>query len=864
MLQLKNYQKDSIEYVGEFLSEALIQCAEHAFIEKKQVLGKWQPTYNTHGLGDIPYFCLRIPTGGGKTLVAAHLIRNVAHDYLLKSNMFVLWLVPTSAILNQTLSSLRNPRHPYREAIEDYFGNNVEVYAITEIESIKPDILENDVCIVVGTIQSFRIGSKDGRVVYDHWEAFEQHFTDLKDIPEHLDKDNDGNLKFSFANVCSMHKPLVIMDEAHNARTKLSFETFRRLSPSCIIELTATPDISSDTGSNVLLSVTALQLKAEDMIKLPIILTEHQSWQAAVSGTVITRRRLQEESAHEDEYIRPLALYQAQHKDQQITYQMILDYLMEQEDIPRGRIAIATGEVRELDGVDLFSPDCEIEHIITVEALKEGWDCSFAYVFCSVTDRSSQKDVEQILGRVLRMPYATKRKQALLNYAYAHVSSSVFAESAKTLQDTLVDKLGFEDFEAKEAVKQISSNSGNEDQMDLFTPERITKIEVLEIDVSKLDDRVKANIEIKSTSNGQEITIKTELDAEIEKQLLQAVPQTQRNTLSNNLARIKAQSNDLGRIIRAKIDTIKVPQLMFVEDEYIAYLDNDDFLEYGQWDINRFPADLPEFAIVKEDSTWNIDVDTKSKVMIRPDKSKDQVLILPHIDELSFGELVIWLDKNITHKDIPQVKALKFINDTLENLLNSRGMNLGDLILVKFVLAKAIEMRINQYRDMARKDGFQALISETNENLIVEFKYSYEFNSDPVSYPVSQVYESGRYSFNKHFYNVISDMNTEEAECALQLDTHPKVKHWIRNLERKPTCAFWLPTSTDRFYPDFVAELTDGRLLVVEYKGEQLRTSDDTKEKALVGKVWEKQSKGKCLFLLATKNNNLLEKLPPN
>lgn len=60
----------------------------------------------------------------------------------------------------------------------------------------------------------------------------------------------------------------------------------------------------------------------------------------------------------------------------------------------------------------------------------------------------------------------------------------------------------------------------------------------------------------------------------------------------------------------------------------------------------------------------------------------------------------------------------------------------------------------------------------------------------------------------------------------------------MRNLEQLPEFAFWLPTATDYFYPDFVAELNDGRLLIVEYKGDGYATNDDSREKRLVGERW--------------------------
>ena len=85
---------------------------------------------------------------------------------------------------------------------------------------------------------------------------------------------------------------------------------------------------------------------------------------------------------------------------------------MDIEQIPESKIAIATGDQRELDGIDLFDRTCPIEYVITIEALKEGWDCSFAYIFCSVSRIQSATDVEQLLGRVLRMPYAKQRQES--------------------------------------------------------------------------------------------------------------------------------------------------------------------------------------------------------------------------------------------------------------------------------------------------------------------------------------------------------------------------------------------------------------------------------------------------------------------
>ena len=73
-------------------------------------------------------------------------------------------------------------------------------------------------------------------------------------------------------------------------------------------------------------------------------------------------------------------------------------------------------------------------------------------------------------------------------------------------------------------------------------------------------------------------------------------------------------------------------------------------------------------------------------------------------------------------------------------------------------------------------------------------------------------------------------MNQEEAACANTIDSHPAVEYWLPNIERS-VYSFWLATATGRFYPDFVAELTGDRYLVVEYKGAHILDTADTKAK---------------------------------
>ena len=150
-------------------------------------------------------------------------------------------------------------------------------------------------------------------------------------------------------------------------------------------------------------------------------------------------------------------------------------------------------------------------------------------------------------------------------------------------------------------------------------------------------------------------------------------------------------------------------------------------------------------------------------------------------------------------------------------------------------------------------ESFQHLL-QGNADISVETDPSIVFTFPINAYPAPKLYE-GRMDFNKHYYDVIGDMNDEEVECAKILDRMPETLYWVRNIERHPSCSFSLPTSTDNFYPDFVALLNDGRILCIEYKGAHLITNEDTNEKRIVGELWAERSGKRCLFLLIGKEN---------
>lgn len=185
--------------------------------------------------------------------------------------------------------------------------------------------------------------------------------------------------------------PVTVVDESHNAGSTLSAEMLNNLNPSFILELTATPR----STSNIISYVDARELKKENMVKLPVVVFNRNSRQAVIQDAIQLRGNLEKQANAEQlsggKYIRPIVLFQAQPKinEESDTFDKIRELLVEMG-IPKEQIAVKTSKVDDLGNIDLLSPNCEIRYIITVNALKEGWDCPFAYILASLANKTSK------------------------------------------------------------------------------------------------------------------------------------------------------------------------------------------------------------------------------------------------------------------------------------------------------------------------------------------------------------------------------------------------------------------------------------------------------------------------------------------
>lgn len=853
-IQLKDFQLTALAKLREFLEETRLSDDPWQAFHKVALTDTGRtPVYRlVPGLESVPYVCLRLPTGGGKTILGAYAVRVAAQSYIEKDYPLVLWLVPSNTIRTQTADALKNTAHPYRMALDEAFEGRVRVFDISEIENIRPADIAQGVCLVVATIQTLRVEKTDSRDVYAHKEALEDHFTRLHlnqpGLEAIADGPNAGKVKYSFANLLRLHHPMVIVDEAHNARTGLSFDALRRVSPSCIVELTATPDTSSQDGSNVLYRVSASELKSESMIKLPIVLKEHPaSWQETVSDAVRTRRRLAELAAGEPEYIRPILLIQAESKDKLANVEAVKQYLLETEKLSPETITVATGDQRGLDRINLFERACPIEIVITVQALKEGWDCSFAYVFCSTANIRNSKEVEQLLGRVLRMPYAKRRLAPELNKAYAHVSSVHFGAAARELADSLVS-MGFEREEAKQFIEVQT-------ELPLFesaAPVLMLTVEKMP-DFTGLSEQEREAVTVTEIAPGRvEVKVRGPVvSPAVEHSLIAAVraeakPELQRRIEEHRAAYVTQLSPS------QRGERFSVPQLCVDYQGKLALVDEELVDEAANWNLLEYPANFSSFRYDDASRTFELDIEGSRVVIHAKDAEQLDLNLLPaHQTDV---DLVAWLSKQIRQIDVTHQALTAWTLEAVTVLLKQPCVTLPVLVRAKFILARKLEELIAQARKDAKKRGWQKLLFSEEARVVASEEFSFHYRPD--NYPAGWDY-SGSWQFEKHFYPIPGEMKSEgeEFECAVAINRSNIVKTWVRNLAKQPTASFRLQTATDYFYPDFVAKLHDGRVLVVEYKGESYSTNDDSVEKRKLGELWARRSNGKALFLMAVRKD---------
>lgn len=878
-LALKQYQVQALNALERFFVHARVSDSKQAFekmVNAPDAFDHERVSYMNHFKDahnqDVPCVCVRVPTGGGKTLIAAHSVAVAAKHYANTDAPVVLWLVPSDMIRQQTLKALADVSHPYRQAVMQEYGDRIKVCDLEGLQTINPHDVGKSCLIIVTTMQAFNVNKTEKRNVYAFYEELSPHFSGLTPQQEsgmervdeetikaqpHLTASDIGRVKHSLANWFNLHRPIIVLDEAHKSRTKLSFETFARLNPICLVELTATP-----RNNNVLYSVSAAELKTAQMIKLPIVLTEHpDGWQACLRDAWLQRQKLELNAQEDALYIRPILLVQAEPKNGEATVDEVRAHLIQEMQIPEAQIAVSTGSTKELNDVNLFAPDCAIRVVITVEALKEGWDCSFAYVLASLQNMNSAVDVEQILGRVLRMPYAQMRPIESLNKAYAHVVSDNTINAAAKLKDRMVENMGFNRWEADLAVQAQGRLAVGQDQTgerQRITPESMIPIDH-SIEVADFPDEVKAKIQILPTNQGASILIQQGTSDEEFKQIehfvLRALPNKKQEAVQASFDYARSQRQAVNAPENWNAQFALIPQLCLFMDEHWQLIEKEVIENAVELDLLKYPLNL-SFNVKEVANSYEIDMNVSGEQLTYKQYATEQLAFNNIQTNLTEHDLMVWLDKQVRQKGLTQTQLRAYLVKLIAYLIHERSLTLTALFRTKHQLAQAIKEEINLLFTLARTEAFQGELFA--EMMICPEPAAWnQFEFKTGIYPLRHPY-TGSFEFKKHFYAQIDDLaektkngvETEEFICARLIDMSTKVKYWVRNIPQQSTTSFWLPVASGYFYPDFVCELENGEIAVIEYKGGHLASNDDSREKEAMGLQWAKSSNGKCRFAM--------------
>ncbi|MDE0145047.1 MAG: DEAD/DEAH box helicase family protein [Nitrospira sp.] len=388
----------------------------------------------------IPHVCLKVPTGGGKTLLGVSALERIKQD-----TGFVLWIVPTKAIYEQTLNSFKTREHPYRQMLERISGGTVKL--LQKDDRFTRQDVESRLCLMMLMLPSAnRQKGKEFLKIFRDSGSYISFFPEQDDSTANyalserhpdLEKNNAGGaVKQSLINVLKLIRPTVILDEAHKAygpndRNNREFvRSVNRLNPRFVLELSATPNIDI---SNILVNISGTELQAEEMIKLPIEIHSfgNSDWQHTLAQTQKKLQELESEAqklqTRENRYIRPIALVRVQRTGgeqrgkETIHSEDVREHLVRQLAVPQDRIRVQSSEQKELAGEDLLGETSPVRWIITKDALKEGWDCAFAYVLALLDNTTATTAMTQMTGRIMRQPHARSIAQSdALNRCYIY------------------------------------------------------------------------------------------------------------------------------------------------------------------------------------------------------------------------------------------------------------------------------------------------------------------------------------------------------------------------------------------------------------------------------------------------------------
>lgn len=876
-MELKDYQADVLTDLSAYL-DTLLGCKGHlgqAFTKYWQDRGVLNQVYKNN-IKEVPHVCVKVPTAGGKTFIAVNALERIFtafSEYNPTRPKFVVWLVPSLTILEQTVKNLANLDHPYRQRLNDLFNGRVQIYEKADVlqgAGFNADTVREQLSIVVMSFDSLKATNKENRKAFQENGYLASFLNDENEVVEPL-ADTDPS---ALINVMRSLKPIVVVDESHNAESTLSVDMLRNLNPNFIFDLTATPR----DNSNIISYVDALRLKKQHMVKLPVIVANQRSQEEVIMAALNMRRQLEEFAKKAEEkgggYIRPIVLFQAEpkNKDDTTTFEKVREILLDLN-VPREQIAIKTASVNELKkGVDLMDRSCPIRYIITVNALKEGWDCPFAYVLATLANKSSVVDVTQILGRVLRMPYTRKHSVELLNLSYVFTASSQFQSTLNQVVAGL-NKAGFSKRDYREVdlsalpepqppspsgVQQDLGLAAKDDQVEeKEATDKASEDDGLELDKQKLNtdwesQAVKQAQQEQGSSETpggtEEETPSTEISA-IEAIKAQALAQAKEfekeasKTTGNSCPdELKVHMNEhkMKPMFEESAQAIQLPQF------FIKLPSDGGFFDTGDvWHKLAKENLLSNFMLANLDATVNFTA-IESDIYLVDAEEIGKGESAPAFKAVKKAE-----KERLNHiiKSQPPTGQVTSIVGRLFSLIGKNAFYPIEDNDVKYYLSRIVQaMNPDQRADCLERDyAYVKAIKEKIQSLANEFA-SKEFTNwlttqkvmlrPSFSLPQVIAPSENAPAISKSLYVTEGSVNTLEGKVIRGVADLENIVWWHRNLERGKG---FLINGFLNHYPDFVVLTAKKNILVIETKGDD-RDNSDSKDKLKLGKIWEGQA----------------------
>ena len=851
-MNLKPYQQTNLDALDRFLT-----CLDKYNGNSTKAFQEFWMTNNppitpTEGEVVAPYrnnvkgaahVCHKVPTGGGKTFIAAGALK-YAMNHLNPMYKMVVWLVPSNTILEQTLRNLRDKGHHYRQRIDTDFQNKVEIFdkqqALTGNRFTLANVIEN-LCILVMSFDSFRTNNKEGRKVYQE-NGYLQSFTSLLGKSE--------NEEIQLHSVLRALHPVVVVDESHNATSKLSEQMLNELEPSIVIDLTATPR----ENSNVICFTDALQLKKYNMVKLPVIVYNHSTKEQVIDSAITLQKRLEDaakESFTGDNYIRPIVLFQAESNHQgaedRKTFEKVKESLVKMG-IPEERIRIKTAEIDELKGEDLMSPECPVRYIITINALKEGWDCPFAYILASLADKSSAVDVEQIVGRVLRMPNpnAPRNKSTILNLSYVLTASAKFQETLDNVVKGL-NNAGFSGRDYRAVNMEVPENKP--EKKDVGEPLRM----VME---TSNDDIVKKELfpesidttEEKPTETIEETVSEILENAERESQMIE---ETIEEIEKNNGVMIPHELTPVvkkGKIQNIFIESAKkvVLPIFYKKIEKTPDFQFSAFGDAGEielkdshllktFELSKQPVDINFNSA--ETAMWKVDIDNTT------DEHKPQY-------EKVKGETLKYILGYI-RKDVDMSEKIRFCAESVANVMG-KMLPLSQKDIMTYIIRlfdgysneqlEDFMTHINEYTQTVKK----YILKLEDEHKEKEFRKLLDMDEIPNDITLKTPSTRG---ISKMLHSKEESFNDYEAGIINEVANLDNVEWWTRNIEKR---GFYINGFINH-YPDFIIKTKKGKIVILETKGDHL----DAEKKIRLGNMWAGKAGNDYRYCLVYNERNV-------